>query len=161
MGRVRGTLGAEYEVDGQMRRWWTVDDSSRFQTATQALVNQYSSYQPLPDLAIDGKSTLTENLADLGGLAAAFDAYRRTLGSRINDKDYVRQQDRQFFLGFARSWRGKMSEEGLRKYLTTDNHAPESYRVAMVRNIDAWYDAFDVLPGQRLYLAPAARVRIW
>ncbi len=155
------TLGAEYEVDGQMRRWWTPDDVSRFQTSTEALVNQYSSYQPLPDLAVNGKLTLTENLADLGGLVAAFDAYRRTLGSRINDKDYVRQQDRQFFIGFARSWRSKMSEEGLRKYLTTDNHAPENYRVAAVRNLDAWYGAFDVLPGQLLYLEPKARVRIW
>ncbi len=155
------TLGAEYEVDGQMRRWWTPDDVSRFQTSTEALVNQYSSYQPLPDLAVNGKLTLTENLADLGGLVAAFDAYRRTLGSRINDKDYVRQQDRQFFIGFARSWRSKMSEEGLRKYLTIDNHAPENYRVAAVRNLDAWYGAFDVLPGQLLYLEPKARVRIW
>ena len=155
------TLGAEYEIDGQMRRWWTIDDVSRFQTATQALVNQYSSYQPFPDLAVNGKLTLVENLADLGGLVAAFDAHRRALGSRIKDKDYVRQQDRQFFLGFARGWRSKMSEEGLRKYLTSDNHAPENYRVATVRNIDAWYDAFDVLPGQRLYLEPKARVRIW
>ena len=155
------TLGAEYELDGQMRRWWTVDDLSRFQTATEALVNQYSSYQPLPDLAVNGKVTLTENLADLGGLAAAFDAYRRSLGSKINDKDYVRQQDRQFFISFARGWRSKMNAEGLRKYLTTDNHAPENYRVATVRNIDAWYEAFDVLPGQRLYLEPAARIRIW
>ena len=155
------TLGAEYEVDGQMRRWWTPEDVSRFRAATEALVNQYSSYQPLADLAINGKLTLTENLADLGGLVAAFDAYRYSLGSRINDKDYVRQQDRQFFIGFARSWRSKMSEEGLRKYLTTDNHAPENYRIAAVRNIDAWYDAFDVLPGHRLYLEPKARVRIW
>lgn len=155
------TLGAEYEIDGQMRRWWTPEDVSRFQAATEALVNQYSSYQPFPDLAVNGKLTLTENLADLGGLAAAFDAYRRTLGSRISDKDYVRQQDRQFFLGFARSWRSKMNEAGLRKYLTADNHAPESYRVATVRNFDAWYDAFDVLSGQRLYLEPKARVRIW
>jgi putative endopeptidase len=155
------TLGAEYEVDGQMRRWWTPEDVSRFQTSTEALVNQFSSYQPLPDLTVNGKLTLTENLADLGGLAAAFDAYRHTLGSRINDKDYVRQQDRQFFIGFARSWRSKMSEEGLRKYLTTDNHAPENYRIAIVRNIDAWYEAFDVLPGHRLYLEPRARVRIW
>lgn len=155
------TLGAEYESDGRMRRWWTVDDMSRYQSSTDALVNQYSRYQPFPDLNVNGKVTLTENLADLGGLVAAFDAYRRTLGSRINDKDYVRQQDRQFFIGFARSWRSKMSEGGLRKYLTTDNHAPESYRIATVRNIDAWYDAFNVLPGHRLYLEPKARLRIW
>jgi len=155
------TLGAEYESDGRMRRWWTVDDMAQYEAATAALVNQYSRYQPFADLSVNGKVTLVENLADLGGLAAAFDAYRRTLGSRISDKDYVRQQDRQFFIGFARSWRGKMNEAGLRKYVTTDNHAPESYRIATVRNLDAWYDAFDVLPGQQLYLEPKARLRIW
>lgn len=155
------TLGAEYEVDGQMRRWWTPEDMTHYEASTAALINQYSSYRPLPDLAVNGKLTLTENLADLGGLVAAFDAYRRTLGSKINDKDYVRQQDRQFFIGFARGWRGKMSEAGLRKYIAADNHAPENYRVATVRNFDAWYEAFDVLPGQRLYLEPNARLRIW
>lgn len=155
------TLGAEYESDGRMRRWWTGTDMAQYEAATAALVNQYSRYQPFADLSVNGKVTLVENLADLGGLAAAFDAYRRTLGSRISDKEYVRQQDRQFFIGFARSWRGKMNEAGLRKYVTTDNHAPESYRIATVRNLDAWYDAFDVLPGQQLYLEPKARLRIW
>ncbi len=155
------TLGAEYEIDGQMRRWWTPDDVTKYAASTSALINQYSSYQPFPDLAVNGKLTLTENLADLGGLVAAFDAYRRTLGDKVNDKQYVRQQDRQFFLAFARGWRGKMTEAGLRKYIANDNHAPDNYRVATVRNIDAWYDAFDVLPGQRLYLEPKARLRIW
>lgn len=155
------TLGAEYEANGNMRRWWTAEDLSHYENVTEALVNQYSSYQPFSDLAVNGKVTLIENLADLGGLAAAFDAYRLTLGNRINDQDYVRQQDRQFFIGFARSWRGKMDDNGLRKYVTADNHAPESYRIATVRNIDAWYDAFDVLPGHRLYLEPKARLRIW
>jgi putative endopeptidase len=159
------TLGAEYEPDGRMRRWWTAEDMSRYQAATQSLVNQYADYKPLPDQAINGKNTLVENLADLGGLAVAFDAYRRmlgqTVGSKINDNAYVRQQDRQFFIGYARSWRSKMSEEALRKYLTNDSHAPERYRIATVRNIDAWYEAFDVLPGDRLYLAPEARVRVW
>lgn len=155
------TLGADYEADGQMRRWWTAEDMSRYQASTEALVNQFSAYQPLPDLRVDGKLTLTENLADLGGLAAAFDAYRRTLGTQASDKDFVRQQDRQFFIGFARAWRGKSSEEALRAQIATDGHAPETFRVATVRNIDAWYDAFDVQPGQRLYLEPAARARVW
>ena len=155
------TLGAEYDADGRMRRWWTADDMSRFQASTEALVNQFSGYQAFPDLAVNGKLTLTENLADLGGLAAAFDAYRRTLGSKASDKDYVRQQDRQFFIGFARAWRSKSREEGLRAQIATDSHAPDVYHIATVRNIDAWYDAFDVQPGQRLYLEPKARVRIW
>ncbi len=155
------TLGAEYEADGRMRRWWTAEDMSRYESATEALVNQFSSYRAFADLGVNGKLTLTENLADLGGLAAAFDAHRRTLGSKASDKDYVRQQDRQFFIGFARAWRSKARDEALRVQIATDGHAPETWRIATVRNIDAWYDAFDVLPGQRLYLEPKARVRIW
>lgn len=163
------TLGADYEVDGRFRRWWTPEDMSQYTALTEPLVKQVASYQPLPDVApnvapnvaINGSGTLVENLADLGGLAAAFDAHRAALGAKVNNKEYVRQEDRQFFLGFARSWRGKMNDAALQKYLANDNHAPENYRIAIVRNIDAWYDAFDVRPGQKLYLEPNARVRIW
>lgn len=154
-------LGAEYGVGGRNRRWWTEEDLAGYQAAYEPLVKQFSGYRPFPDLSVDGALTLTENIADLSGLAAAFDAYRRTLGGRASDQEYVRQQDRQFFIGFARAWRSKISEEAMRTQLVTDGHAPEPYRVATVRNIDAWYDAFDVHPGQRLYLEPAARVRIW
>jgi putative endopeptidase len=154
-------LGADYDAQGQMRHWWTPEDSARFQALSAPLVNQVSSYRPLPGLSIDGKRTQTENTADLAGLAAAFDAYRRTLGSRATDKTYVRQQDREFFIGFARSWRSKISESAMRAQVASDSHAPESYRIATVRNIDAWYDAFDVRPGQRLYLEPRKRVRVW
>jgi predicted metalloendopeptidase len=154
-------LGAEWDADNRMRRWWTPEDLSRFQAAADALVNQVSGYHPLPDLAIDGKLTQTENVADLAGLAAAFDAYRGTLGAKATDPAYVRQLDREFFIGFARSWRGKAREEALRTQIATDGHAPERFRIATVRNIEAWYDAFDVRPGQQLYLEPKARVRIW
>jgi predicted metalloendopeptidase len=154
-------LGAEYEVDGRNRRWWTPEDFKQFQAASEPLVNQFAGYHPFPDLAINGKLTLSENIADLGGLAAAFDAYRLALGSRAADKDYVRQQDREFFIAFARSWRSKSTESALRTQAATNDHAPETYRIATVRNLDAWYDAFDVRPGQRLYLEPKARVRIW
>jgi putative endopeptidase len=154
-------LGAEYDAQGAAHRWWTEEDKARFDAASAALVNQYSGYHPFPDLAINGKLTLSENVADLGGLAAAFDAYRRTLGSKAADKDYVRQQDRQFFIGFARQMRVKMRDDALRTQVASNDHAPENYRVSTVRNLDAWYDAFDVQPGQRLYLEPKARVRIW
>ena len=154
-------LGAEWDAENRMRHWWTPEDLSRFQALVEPLVNQFSSYQPFPDLRIDGKRTQTENIADLAGLAAAFDAYRGTLGSRATDPAYVRQQDREFFIGFARSWRSETSEAGMRTQLASDNHAPDRYRIATVRNIDAWYDAFGVQPGQRLYLEPGARVRIW
>ncbi len=154
------TLGADYEADGRQRRWWTDSDMARYREATEPLVRQFSAYRPSPEVAVDGKLGLTENLADLGGLVAAFDAYRATLGGQANDKDYVRQQDRQFFIGFARGWRAKYRDDALGAQAASD-HAPENYRVSTVRNLDAWYDAFDVRPGQRLYLEPRARVRIW
>lgn len=154
-------LGAEWDAENRLRRWWTPEELTRFQAAADVLAAQYSAYHPLPDLSVNGKLTQTENTADLAGLAAAFDAYRRTLGARASDQAYVRQQDREFFLGFARSWRSKIRDEGLRTLLASDGHAPDTYRIATVRNIDAWYDAFDVRPGQRLYLPPEARVRVW
>jgi putative endopeptidase len=153
-------LGAEYDLDGAMRRWWSPVDSARFQALAEPLANQFSAYHPFPDASVNGKLTQSENIADLGGLTAAFDAYRGTLGKRVTEKEYVRAQDREFFIGFAQSWRAKLSDAAMRTQLTND-HAPETYRVATVRNLDAWYDAFDVLPGQRLYLEPKARVRIW
>jgi putative endopeptidase len=154
-------LGRDWDVENRMRRWWTLEDSAGFQAAADRVVNQVSSYRPFPDVAVNGSLGQTENVADLTGLIAAFDAYRRTLGARAADREYVRQQDRQFFLGFARSWRSQTSEAGLRTQLATDNHAPDNYRIAAVRNLDAWYDAFDVRPGQKLYLAPGERVRVW
>jgi putative endopeptidase len=160
VSHIVDTLGAEYEADGRMRRWWTTDDMARYEAMTQALVRQFSDYQPLPGVAIDGKLALTENLADLGGLAAAFDAHRRALGAKGDDQQYRLQQDRQFFIGFARSWRSKYRDDALKAQAASD-HSPESYRISTVRNMDAWYEAFNVQPGQRLYLEPKARVRIW
>jgi predicted metalloendopeptidase len=154
------SIGADYDAGGSKTRWWSDADLAHYQSATEPLVRQFSQYKPFPDLAIDGKLTLVENLADLAGLNAAFAAYRRTLGPKANDKEYVRQQDREFFIGFARGWRTKYRDEALRAQMTND-HAPEGYRVATVRNLDAWYEAFDVQPGQRLYLEPKARVRVW
>ena len=155
------TLGADYDASRRKLHWWTAEDMAGYEAATRPLVEQFSSYRPLPDMTIDGKRTLVENVADLGGLAAAFDAYRHTLGSKASDKQYVKQLDREFFIGFARAWRSKTRQEALRKQLTTDSHAPETFRIATVRNLDAWYEAFDVKPGQTLYLEPEARVRIW
>jgi putative endopeptidase len=154
-------LGADYALDGAARHWWTPEDLTRFTALTQPLVDQFAAYRPLPDLAIDGTRTRTENVADLAGLVAAFDAYRATLGARAQDTSFVRAQDREFFNAFARGWRSKLTDEGLRAQLNSDNHAPDRYRVALVRNLDAWYAAFDVRPGQLLYLPPAARVRVW
>jgi predicted metalloendopeptidase len=153
-------LGAEYGVDGAMRRWWTAEDSLRYQSLTAPLVKQYSSYRPFPDVAVDGALTLRENVADLAGLVSAFDAYRHTLGTRARDHRYVRPLDREFFIAFAQAWRAKLNDTAMRAQLTTD-HAPDMYRFDTVRNLDAWYEAFDVRPGQRLFLEPKSRVRIW
>jgi predicted metalloendopeptidase len=156
------TLGADYDAIGARRTWWTAADRAGYDAATAPLVEQFSGYRPFPDLGVDGRKTLSENLADLGGLAAAFDAYRRSIGDRASDPELVRRLDRQFFIGFARAWRSKIRPEAVRKQVASDDtHAPESYRVATVRNLDAWYTAFDVQPGDRLYLAPEQRVKVW
>lgn len=154
-------LGADYDTVFAERRWWTAEDMSRFQAAAEPLVRQFSGYRPFPDLAVNGSLTRTENVADLAGLTAAFEAYRLTLGPMAQDTAFVRQQDRQFFIAWARSWRVRIRDEALRTQLASNDHAPEPYRVNTVRNLDAWYDAFDVRPGQTLYLEPAARVRVW
>ncbi len=154
-------LGGENDAQGLPRKWRSDVDVAQFHAAAQPLAEQYAAYHPAPDLSIDGKLTLSENVADLGGLAAAFDAYRRTLGDKAQDAAFVRAQDRAFFIGFARSWRAKVTDAELRKQLATDSHAPEGFRIATVRNMDAWYEAFDVQPTDRLYLEPRLRVRIW
>ena len=146
------TLGADYDATGATRAWWTAEDKARYEAAVKPLVDQFSAYRPFPDAAVDGKSTLVENLADLGGLAAAYDAYREATGGG---------HDREFFVGFARAWRAKANDDAVRAQLKGDGHAPEGYRIATVRNLDAWYEAFDVRPGERLYLERGARVRVW
>ena len=154
-------LGADYDTVFAERHWWTPEDMTRFEAAADPLVRQFSAYRPFPDLAVNGSLTRTENVADLAGLTAAFAAYRLSLGGRVRDTALVREQDRQFFIGWARSWRVRISDAAMRTQLTSNDHAPEMFRVNTVRNLDAWYDAFDVRPGQALYLEPAARVRVW
>ena len=149
-------LGADYDADGAAHPWWTAADKAHYDTRTAPLAAQFVAYEPLPNAPIDGKRTLVENVADLSGLETAYDAYREAM---IEWRDA--RQDREFFLGFARSWRATMNDEALAKVVQTDNHAPEAYRIATVRNVDAWYDAFDVKPGQRLYLPPERRAHVW
>jgi len=150
-------MGAQFDANGRLRDWWTKDDLAHFRAASQKLVAQYSGYQPFDDLALNGQLTLSENLSDLAGLAAAYDAFKRSPTGEATGID----ADRAFFTGYARAWRSKMRETALRRVVVTDGHAPAQYRTYTVRNLDAWYKAFDVQPGQALYLAPAQRVRIW
>ena len=141
--------------------WWTAEDRARYDSLARPLAEQYSADRPFPDLAVDGDKTRSENIADLAGLSAAFDAYRATIADRAADTAFVHAQDRAFFIAFAQSWRSVYSDAALRAQIATDTHAPDRYRFATVRNLDAWYEAFDVRPGQRLYLPPAQRVRVW
>jgi predicted metalloendopeptidase len=154
------TLGADYEVSGRKFHWWTPADHAGYEAATTPLVQQFSNYSIASGEHVDGKLALVENVADLAGLSAAFDAYRSTLGERMHDAAFVRRQDREFFTGFARAWRSRYGDEALRNQMAGD-HAPERFRIATVRNLDAWYQAFDVAPGQKLYLAPRERARVW
>ena len=149
--------GAQFDAQGRLRDWWTEEDKEHFKQASSKLVAQFSAYKPFPDLAVNGNLTLSENLADLAGLAASYDAYRATLAGKPAAAD----ADKAFFLGFAHSERSKMREAQLRRIVMTDGHAPSQYRAATVRNIDAWYTVFNVQPGQALYLPPAERVRVW
>jgi putative endopeptidase len=148
--------GSQFDATGRLRDWWTKADMEHFKAASAKLVAQYSSYKPFPDLAINGQLTLSENIADLAGLAASYDAFKATSGAKA-----MADADKQFFMGFAKSWRSQQRDASLRQSVLTDGHAPGQYRAATVRNIDAWYDAFGVKPGQKLYLAPADRVRVW
>ena len=104
MSHFVDVLGADYEPDGRMRRWWTADDAAKFEAAAEPIVRQFSEYQPLPGLNVDGRLTRTENVADLAGLTAAFEAYRKSLGAKAADRDYVRREDREFFIAFAQAF---------------------------------------------------------
>jgi predicted metalloendopeptidase len=153
--------GALFDANGKLANWWTKEDFAHFQSSAAALVKQYDGYRPFPDLAVKGKQTLSENIADVAGLAAAYDAYKLSLAGKPAPVIGGLSGDQQFFLAFAQSWRTKIREPALRQRILTDGHAPPEYRADTVRNVDAWYDAFDVRPGQALYLAPADRVHVW
>jgi predicted metalloendopeptidase len=153
--------GSLFDATGKLNNWWTPEDLNHFQASAAQLVKQYDAYEPFPGLHINGKQTLGENIADVAGLAAAYDAYRLSLHGKEAPKEQGFTGDQQFFLSYAQSWREKAREPLLRQQILTDGHAPAAYRPATVRNLDAWYPAFGVKPGQRLYLAPADRVKVW
>jgi predicted metalloendopeptidase len=153
--------GALFDAAGRFRNWWTDEDKAHFDASSAQLVKQYDAYRPFPDLAVNGKLTLGENIADVAGLAAAYDAYKMSLGGQPAPVVAGLSGDQQFFLSFAQSWRLKMREPALRQQILQDGHAPDEYRADTVRNLDPWYAAFDVRPGQALYLDPKDRVRVW
>jgi putative endopeptidase len=153
--------GAAFDSKGRVRNWWTPEDLAHFQAATRKLADQYDSYEPFPGLHINGKQTLSENIADVAGVAAAFDGYKASLKGQPAPEQEGLNGDQQFFLAFSQAWASKAREAGLRQQVATDPHSPGQYRTYTVRNQDAWYPAFNVQPGDKLYLAPDDRVRIW
>jgi putative endopeptidase len=154
-------LGADFDSSGRLRNWWTPADFKRFDQAGAALAAQYDAYEALPGLNLKGKQELGENIADVAGLTAAYEAWQKSLGGRPAPVIGGLTGDQRFFLAFGQAWRTKMREKALRARIATDVHAPAMFRVQTVRNLDAWYPAFDVRPGQKLYLAPDKRVKVW
>jgi len=153
--------GAAFDSKGRVRNWWTPEDLAHFNAATAKLAAQYDTYMPFPDLHVNGKQTLGENIADVAGIAAAYDGYRASLDGKAAPKQASFTGDQQFFIAFGQNWGSKAREASLRQQIVGDPHSPAEYRADTVRNIDAWYAAFEVKPGEKLYLAPPDRVRIW
>jgi endothelin-converting enzyme/putative endopeptidase len=155
------TEGSSFDATGAVRNWWTPEDHAHFSAATKKLAAQYDTYKPFPDLSVNGQQTLGENIADVAGLSAAFDGYHASLGGKTAPVQDGFTGDQQFLIAFGQNWATKERDAMLRRQVMTDPHAPAEFRAATVRNVDAWYRAFDVVPGQKLYLAPDERVRIW
>jgi endothelin-converting enzyme/putative endopeptidase len=155
------TEGSAFDSKGRVRNWWTDADLAHFNAATARLAAQYDTYKPFPDLSVNGKQTLAENIADVAGISAAYDGYRAALAGKTAPMQEGFSGDQQFFIAFGQNWASKAREATLRRQVLTNEHSPAQFRADTVRNIDAWYSTFDVKPGEKLYLAPADRVRIW
>ncbi|THD64962.1 M13 family metallopeptidase [Phenylobacterium sp.] len=153
--------GAQFDSQGRLRNWWTPQDLAHFQASGHALAMQFGQYHPFPDITLNGEQMLSENIADIAGLNAAYDAYRAANGGKEGPSQQGFTGDQQFFVAFSQSWRTKTREATARQRAVTDGHAPAEFRADTARNMDSWYSAFGVKPGEKLYLAPADRVRIW
>jgi putative endopeptidase len=154
-------LGAQFDANGNLRNWWTEQDLAQFKTRTKRLADQYSAYEVLPGLKLNGEQVLGENIADVAGLATAYDAYLMSLKGQPSPVIDGTTGEQRFMFGWAQNYRAKYREASLRRAVVTGVHSPGPWRALTVRNLDPWYTAFDVQPGQKLYLAPEERVRIW
>jgi putative endopeptidase len=159
--------GSQYDAKGKLSNWWTKDDTDKFKTATAKLVAQYSAYCPFPAAGdkpaqcVKGELTLGENIADLAGITVAYNAYKLSLGGKPAPVIDGLSGDQRFYLGWAQVWRRNYRDAELANRLVTDPHSPSEYRASVVRNLDAWYDAYAIKPGAKLFLAPDVRVKIW
>ena len=154
--------GSKYDGKGVFQDWWTKEDRANFDARTAALVKQYDSYEPLPGLHVIGKNTLGENIADNAGLAIALKAYHLSLNGKPAPVIDGYTGDQRLLLSFGQVWRTKMRESAIRTQTMSNEHTVAEFRViGPTRNMDAWYDAFGVKPGEKYYLAPADRVHLW
>lgn len=154
--------GSKYDADGTMRNWWTDEDRKRFDVKAQKLAEQYDAYTVLDTIHVNGKLTLGENIGDLGGMNVAYEAFKMTPQGKSNKKIDGFTPDQRFFLSWAQVWRGNILPEEAAKRILTDPHSPGPYRtIGPLVNMDAWYSAFDVKPGDKLYVRPEDRIRIW
>jgi putative endopeptidase len=154
--------GRHYDETGALRDWWTPQDAKRFEAGASKLGAEYDKVEVAPGLHVNGKLTMGENIADLGGLLIALDAYHASLHGKPAKVIDGLTGDQRFFLSYAQSWRTKQREDSMKEQVASDPHSPSSARAEIPeRNIDAWYAAFRVAPGQKLYLKPAERARIW
>ncbi|BEU98960.1 M13 family metallopeptidase [Novosphingobium olei] len=168
MGHGFDDQGAAYDGKGNMRDWWTDKDRAAFEALTARLGKQYDAYCPFDEKSpggkacVNGQLTMGENIGDLGGLSVAYRAYKLSLGGKPAPVIDGLTGDQRFFMAFAQVWRQAIRDETARQYLVVDPHSPAQYRInGIVRNFDEWYKAFGVKPGDKLYLPPAERVRIW
>jgi len=162
MGHGFDDQGAKSDARGVLHTWWLPEDTEAFHQRVDRLVAQYDGYTVLPGLNINGRLTLGENIGDNGGLTVANAAYHRSLHGKPAAVLAGLTGDQRFFLSWAQVWRDKQRDEDLRSQVTSNPHSPAKYRVnGVVRNVDAWYPAFNVQPGEKLYLPPDGRVHIW
>jgi putative endopeptidase len=162
MGHGFDDQGSKSDARGVLHTWWQPQDTDAFHARVDRLVTQYDGFTVLPGLNINGRLTLGENIGDLGGLSVARDAYHGSLHGKPAPVLAGLTGDQRFFLSWAQVWREKQRAENLRSQVTSDPHSPAQFRInGVVRNIDAWYTAFAVRPGEKLYLPPDERVRIW
>jgi predicted metalloendopeptidase len=162
MAHVFDERGRAYDATGALRDWWTPQDVNGFRARVATLVAQFDAYEPLPGVHVNGTLTRSENIGDLAGLEIAYRAYQLSLGGRPSVTLDGLTGEQRFFLSWARTWRGKERDEYLRQILFSREHAPWPYRAnGPVSHLQAFYDAFGVKQGDRLYRAPDQRVRIW
>jgi putative endopeptidase len=162
MGHGFDDQGRKFGPDGAMRDWWTAADAQVFTARTARLIKQFSNFEALPGLKVNGANTVGENIGDLGGLNMAHEAYRISLKGRPAPVIEGLSGDQRFFLAYAQVWREKYREGALREMVMSNEHSPSKFRVnGPLPNIDDWYSAFDVHPGDKLYIKPEERVRIW